>query len=119
MRRASFAGATSPTTTASDRSPTRSSLRSIAWVARRTPSDRACLVAAMPPGDRAPIAWRLLLALAAVKVAVHALSGWLLAWGYMTDELYFLDCADRLDWGYVDHPPLSIAVLAAVRALLG
>jgi hypothetical protein len=66
-----------------------------------------------------PIAWRLLLGLALLDVAVHALSGWLLAWGYMTDELYFLDCADRLDWGYVDHPPLSIAVLAAVRGALG
>ena len=69
--------------------------------------------------DRPPIAWRLLLGLGLVKIGVHALSGWLLAWGYMTDELYFLDCADRLDWGYVDHPPFSIAVLAAVRAGLG
>jgi hypothetical protein len=68
---------------------------------------------------RSPIAWRLLLGLALVKLAIHALSGWLLAWGYMTDELYFLDSVDRLDWGFVDHPPLSIAVLAAVRALLG
>jgi predicted membrane-bound dolichyl-phosphate-mannose-protein mannosyltransferase len=24
-----------------------------------------------------------------------------------------------LDWGFVDHPPLSIVILAAVRALLG
>lgn len=74
---------------------------------------------AAQPSDRPPIAWRLLLGLGLVKVAVHALSGWLLAWGYMTDELYFLDCADRFDWGFVDHPPFSIAVLAAVRALLG
>ena len=69
--------------------------------------------------DRPPIAWRLLLGLALVKLAIHALSGWLLAWGYMTDELYFLDSVNHLDWGFVDHPPLSIAVLAAVRALLG
>jgi hypothetical protein len=65
------------------------------------------------------VAWRLLLGIAVVKIAVHALSGWLLAWGYMTDELYFLDCANRLDWGYVDHPPFSIAVLAVVQAVLG
>jgi predicted membrane-bound dolichyl-phosphate-mannose-protein mannosyltransferase len=25
----------------------------------------------------------------------------------------------RLAWGYVDHPPLSIGVLAATRALVG
>ena len=42
-----------------------------------------------------------------------------LAWGYMTDELYFLDSTDHLQWGYVDHPPLSIAVLALLRPLTG
>ncbi len=35
------------------------------------------------------------------------------------DEFYYLACADRLAWGYVDHPPLSIAVLAAWKALFG
>lgn len=40
-------------------------------------------------------------------------------YGYHGDELYFLACADHLDWGYVDHPPLSVWILAGVRALLG
>jgi 4-amino-4-deoxy-L-arabinose transferase-like glycosyltransferase len=40
-------------------------------------------------------------------------------YGYFIDELYYLPCADHLALGYVDHPPLSIFVLAAVRALLG
>ena len=40
-------------------------------------------------------------------------------YGVFRDEMYYLACADHLDWGYVDHPPLSIAVLAAVRAVLG
>lgn len=66
-----------------------------------------------------PVAWDLLLGLVAVKLAFHAVSNGLLAWGYMTDELYFLDSADRLQWGYVDHPPLSIAVLALLRPLTG
>ncbi len=35
------------------------------------------------------------------------------------DEFYYLACADHLGWGYVDHPPLSIAVLWAMRAVLG
>jgi Dolichyl-phosphate-mannose-protein mannosyltransferase len=35
------------------------------------------------------------------------------------DELYYLACADHLDWGYVDHPSLSIAVLWMARGLLG
>jgi hypothetical protein len=71
-----------------------------------------------PPG-RAPIAWDLLLALVALKLVFHALSNGPLAWGYMTDELYFLDSSARLQWGYVDHPPLSIAVLALLRPLTG
>ena len=40
-------------------------------------------------------------------------------YGLFRDEYYYLACADHLDWGYVDQPPLSIAVLAAVRAALG
>jgi hypothetical protein len=40
-------------------------------------------------------------------------------YGFFRDEYYYLACADHLDWGYVDQPPLSIAVLAAVRAALG
>jgi hypothetical protein len=35
------------------------------------------------------------------------------------DEFYYLACADHLDWGYVDHPPLSILVLKLARALTG
>ncbi len=68
---------------------------------------------------RPPVAWRLLLGLALIKLAVHLVAAGPLAWGYMTDELYYLDSIDRLDWGFVDHPPFSIVVLGAVRALLG
>ena len=55
--------------------------------------------------------------LAAVKLLLHWVA--IHQYGYFRDELYYLACADHLDWGYVDHPPLSIAVLAGVRALLG
>lgn len=68
---------------------------------------------------RTPIAWRLLLGLALISLAVHLFCAGLLAWGYMTDELYYLDSIGRLDWGFVDHPPLSVAVLGLVRAVLG
>lgn len=40
-------------------------------------------------------------------------------YGYFRDELYYIACSDHLDWGYVDHPPFSIALLWASRALLG
>lgn len=50
-------------------------------------------------------------------VALQLATGW--RYGLFRDELYYLACASHLDWGYVDHPPLSIVVLAGVRALLG
>ena len=66
-------------------------------------ADRAALVALWGPA----------LAFLAVQVAFAT------TYGIFRDELYYLACADHLAWGYVDHPPLSIAVLAATRALMG
>lgn len=40
-------------------------------------------------------------------------------YGYFIDELYYLACSERLAFGYVDHPPLSILLLAVIRRLLG
>lgn len=40
-------------------------------------------------------------------------------YGYFIDEFYYLACAGRPAWGYVDHPPLSILILTASRRLLG
>ncbi len=39
-------------------------------------------------------------------------------YGYFRDELYYLDCARHLAWGYVDQPPL-IAFLAWLERRLG
>lgn len=38
---------------------------------------------------------------------------------YFRDEFYYIACSKRLAWGYVDHPPLSIVLLALARGLLG
>ncbi len=38
---------------------------------------------------------------------------------YFRDEFYYLACTHRLAWGYVDHPPLSIAILWLVRHVAG
>src|SRR6187399_230279 len=60
-------------------------------------ADRAALVALWGPA----------LAFLAVQVAFAT------TYGIFRDELYYLACAARLDWGYVDHPPL-VAVLTAL-----
>jgi 4-amino-4-deoxy-L-arabinose transferase-like glycosyltransferase len=40
-------------------------------------------------------------------------------YGLFIDEFYYIACAKRLAWGYVDHPPLSILILATTRAVRG
>ncbi|MEQ1892886.1 MAG: glycosyltransferase family 39 protein [Planctomycetota bacterium] len=40
-------------------------------------------------------------------------------YGLFIDEYYYAACAGRLDWGYVDHPPLAPAVLRGALELLG
>lgn len=40
-------------------------------------------------------------------------------YGMFRDEFYYIECANHLDWGYVDHPPLSIVALAGSMALFG
>lgn len=67
------------------------------------------------PKPRLAIA--MLALLASAKLIMHLIA--IDQYGYFRDELYYLACAEHLDWGYVDHPPFSIAILAAVRALLG
>jgi 4-amino-4-deoxy-L-arabinose transferase-like glycosyltransferase len=57
------------------------------------------------------------LILAAAAVALHLV--FCTRYGYFRDELYFLACAEHLDWGYVDMPPLLPALAWAVRCFLG
>ena len=65
------------------------------------------------------LAWSRLAPVAAIFAAPSLGTALVPGYGYMADELYYLSCADRLAWGYVDHPPFSIAVLAGFRAVLG
>jgi 4-amino-4-deoxy-L-arabinose transferase-like glycosyltransferase len=64
------------------------------------------------PGDLAVLA-----GVAGLRLALHVATA--PGYGIFRDELYYLACADRLDFGYVDHPPLSIALLAFWRLLFG
>ena len=73
---------------------------------------RADSVPAPGPSHRA-----LWLAVSLACLALHLSA--LTQYGWFRDEFYYMACAARLDWGYVDHPPLSIAVLTVLRTFFG
>ena len=54
---------------------------------------------------------------AALALVVHLPV--LARYGWFRDELYYVACSRHLAWGYVDHPPFSIGLLAAWRFLFG
>jgi dolichyl-phosphate-mannose-protein mannosyltransferase len=75
--------------------------------------------AAAGPNEKwrvAPFDWRLVALLAGAKLLLHVATA--NRYGYFRDELYFLDCARHLAWGYVDCAPL-VAVYAKIALLLG
>ena len=61
--------------------------------------------------------YRLWAVCAAAKLIIFAVAG--RAYGYLSDELYFLDAAERLALGYVDFPPAIAWVLAGLTGLFG
>ncbi len=70
-----------------------------------------------PPAARPALAVKLLAGLALARLALHLLTN--RGYGYFIDELYYLACADHLDWGYVDQPPGVAAVAWVARHLFG
>src|SRR5579872_1112896 len=58
-----------------------------------------------------------LILLCTAKLLLHVFTS-LRHYGYFRDELYYLDMARHLDWGYVDAAPL-IAVYARLALFLG
>jgi hypothetical protein len=70
------------------------------------------------PSVRLPqLAPGVLMVLCAVKLGLHLFTS-VRHYGYFRDELYYLDLARHLDWGYVDCAPL-IAVYAKAALLMG
>src|SRR3954463_56742 len=55
--------------------------------------------------------------IAAAKLLLHLLTA--NRYGIFRDELYYLACAEHLDWGYVDQPPLIALVAWVARHLFG
>ena len=69
------------------------------------------------PHVLAPFAW-----LPVAGVAAGALVVLLLVagrYGYHRDELYFVAASKHMAWGYVDQPPLSVALVWLSRRLFG
>jgi hypothetical protein len=75
--------------------------------------------ATKPLREITPVApeWHAIWAVMALTLTVHLLC--INGYGYFRDELYYLACANRFDWGYVDHPPLSVAILKLFTSVLG
>lgn len=56
---------------------------------------------------------------AGLKLALHLLANAFPPFELFRDELYYIISTDHLDMGYIDHPPLSIWILAVSRMLIG
>ena len=56
---------------------------------------------------------------AGTAMLIHLTALFLGQYGYFRDELYYLACARHLDIGYVDHPPLSVWILALWKTVFG
>lgn len=64
-----------------------------------------------------PVHAGILAVMGLLKIALHLPA--ITQYGWFRDELYYMASTSHLAWGYVEHPPLSIAVLAVVHALFG
>src|SRR5664279_5197679 len=65
----------------------------------------------------AQLAIGVLIALCSCKLLLHLFTS-VRHYGYFRDELYYLDLARHLDWGYVDCAPL-VAIYAKAALLMG
>ena len=63
--------------------------------------------------------FNIILFISILNLLIYILTLFYTSYGIFRDELYYLACANRLDIGYVDHPPLSIWILAAWKFLAG
>jgi 4-amino-4-deoxy-L-arabinose transferase-like glycosyltransferase len=61
----------------------------------------------------------LILLISVLNLLVYFLTLAYTSYGIFRDELYYLACANRLDFGYVDHPPLSIWILWMWKSVVG
>ncbi|MCH8032753.1 MAG: glycosyltransferase family 39 protein [Bacteroidetes bacterium] len=54
-----------------------------------------------------------------LNLIIYLITQAFFAYGIFRDELYYLACANRIQLGFVDHPPFSIYILSVWRSLFG
>ena len=59
----------------------------------------------------------ILVYIALVRFVIHLLTNG--GYGIARDELYYIACGNHLDWGYVDHPPLTPLLARLVTSVAG
>ncbi len=62
---------------------------------------------------------KIILTISTLNILVYLVTTAFFSYGIFRDELYYLACANRPAFGYVDHPPLSIWILAVWKFLFG
>jgi 4-amino-4-deoxy-L-arabinose transferase-like glycosyltransferase len=67
--------------------------------------------------SRAESGWLIVCGLALAVLALHMATNGL--YGFNRDELYYLDSARHLAWGFVDYPPLTPAIARLSELLFG
>ena len=59
----------------------------------------------------------IVLFIAGLRLLLHLLTA--NRYGVFRDEMYYLDCAQHLDWGYVDQPPVIALIAWFTRHVFG
>ena len=62
---------------------------------------------------------KLLISFAALAVLIEVIPNLFGGYGYFIDEWYYIACAKRLAFGYVDQPPLAVLLLRGTISTIG
>jgi 4-amino-4-deoxy-L-arabinose transferase-like glycosyltransferase len=68
--------------------------------------------------ERERLLW-IILSISALNLFIYLITTAFFSYGMFRDEYYYIACANRLAFGYVDQPPLSIYVLAIWKYIFG